>query len=129
MTDENHPAYRLPAIPEAPDGLSDGARRQFDTLVPIIFELRTARQADLPAIGLMCEILGDCEALQQTIHREGITVTSSGGPKPHPALRNLDSARRQAVGLLNKFGLLPDSKAKMAQRWQNPTWHKLQYGE
>ncbi len=102
---KHHPGYRLPESPEPPDTLSQGARAEWQAILPVIYELRTGRGADLRLLELLCELLADIRSLEAKIRLEGYTVTSSGGPKPHPALRSLESARRQAQNLLDKFGL------------------------
>ena len=104
----NHPGNKLKNIPPPPDSLSAGARREWESLAPIIFQLQTGRPADSHALELLCEILTDIRALQETVRAEGFTVDSSGGPKPHPGLRNLESARRHAQQLLEKFDLTPN---------------------
>ncbi len=95
-------------MPEVPAELSDGARKHWDNIMPIIFELGTARPADIHALVLLCEMRVDLDALQGTIRQEGITtVAGSGGKKAHPALRSLEATRRQVENLLDRFGLMP----------------------
>ena len=127
MKISNHPAYRLESVPEPPDTLSEGAKQEWKAIAPVIFELRTARPADLSTLGLLCEILADIRALETTVRSEGYTVTSSGGPKPHPGLRALETARHQAQNLLDKFGLVPGSKARRADQFYEFN-HKHKYG-
>jgi phage terminase small subunit len=90
----DHPGNQLKAIPPAADTLSEGARQEWQTLAPIIFQLKTGRPADLRILELLCEILADIRSIEAAVRSEGYTVTSSGGPKPHPALRSLESNRR-----------------------------------
>ncbi len=107
---KNHTGYRFEAMPEVPAGLSDGARKHWDDLMPVIFELGTARPADIPALVLLVEMRADLDALQDTIRKEGITTQAgSGGKKAHPAMRSLEVARRQVLSLLDQFGLLAES--------------------
>ena len=123
MTVENHPAYRLEEIPPAPDTLSNGAKQQWDAIVPIIFDLRTARPADLPAIEMLCEIKADIRALEEAIRNEGFTIEAgSGGRKAHPAMKSLQAARSQAKVLLNQFGLLPDSSTRQARQFSKSNY-------
>lgn len=70
--------------------------------------MKTGRPTDLRALELLCEILSDTRKIEETIKAEGYTVASSGGPKPHPTLRSLETQRRQAQNLMEKFDLLPD---------------------
>lgn len=106
----NHTGYRLEEMPEIPSGLSGGALKHWNDLMPVIFELGTARPADVPALVLLCEMRADLDALQDTIRKDGITTEAgSGGRKAHPALRSLEAARRQVLSLLDQFGLLAES--------------------
>lgn len=106
----NHPGNSLKTTPTPPDSLSAGARQAWQALAPVIVQLRAGRPADLTALELLCEILTDVRSLQETVRAEGYSVTSSGGLKPHPGLRNLEANRRQAQQLLEKFELVPDGR-------------------
>jgi P27 family predicted phage terminase small subunit len=109
---ESKTRFRLEEIPEAPDGLSPGACEHWLELLPIIFELGTARVCDIPALVLMCEARADLDALQSAIRSEGITTEAgSGGRKANPALRSLEVARRQVESQMGSFGLMPGSHA------------------
>ena len=107
---KNHPGNSLKSSPQAPDSLSVGARSEWETLAPIIFKLGTGRPADLRSLELLSEILADIRGLEEIVRSAGYTVTSSGGPKPHPGLRSLETARRQAQNLMEKFNLLPKGR-------------------
>ena len=99
--------YRFEEMPSVPQGLSAGAIKYWNDLLPIIFELGTGRPADIPALVLLCEMSADVEALQDAIRREGFTTDAgSGGKKANPAMRPLEVARRQVLNLLDQFGLL-----------------------
>ncbi len=126
---ENFPAYRLASIPPAPDTLSHGARQEWVTLAKQIYQLQTGRPADLRSLELLCEVLAEISVLQETINSEGYTVEAgSGGRKGHPALTSLERARRHAQNLLDKFGLVPGSKAKRAPKFDSERYHKHLYG-
>jgi P27 family predicted phage terminase small subunit len=129
MTAPNkHPAYRLSEIPEPPDGISEGARQEWHSLAKTIYELRTARPADLRLLELLCEILVDISVLEKTIRIDGYTVEAgSGGRKGHPALASLEKARRQAQTLLAQFRLVPNPKARQAPEFSAYN-HKRNYG-
>jgi len=127
MKISNHPGYRLSEPASPPDTLSQGAKQEWEAILPIIYEIRTGRPADLRLLEMLCEILADIRALEETIRLEGYTVTSSGGPKPHPGLRSLESARRQGQNLLDKFGLVPGSKARRADQFYESS-HKHRFG-
>ena len=94
----------------------------------MVFELQTARRADLPTLGLLCEIKADIRSLEAAIRTDGHTIQAgSGGRKAHPALASLAAARQQAQILLDIFGLVPGSKTRQAKKF-NAHDHKIYYG-
>ena len=114
----NHPGFRLESVPVPPETLSDGGKQAWKALAPLIYQMQTARPADLPALELLCEIKADIHSLEQVIKAEGYTIEAgSGGRKAHPALQSLTAARRQAQNLLDTFGLVPGSKARRANKF------------
>jgi P27 family predicted phage terminase small subunit len=122
---ENHPAYRLEQLPKPPDSLSQGARQQWKDFVPTIFELGTARPADLPAIVMLCEIQADIALMEETLRAEGYTTEAgSGGRKSHPIVKGLEAARRQSQQLMDQFGLLPGSMAHQAPKINEYRWRR-----
>ncbi len=114
----NHPGFQLESVPLPPQTLSEGGTREWKALAPLIYEMRTARPADLPVLELLCEIRADIHGLEKAIKTEGYTLAAgSGGRKAHPALQSLTAARRQAQNLLGIFGLVPGSKAEIARTY------------
>ena len=117
---KNHTGFRFEEMPEIPAGLSDGALKHWNNLMPVIFELGTARPTDIPALVMLCEMRADLDLLQDTIRKEGITtVAGSGGRKAHPAMRSLEVARRQVLSLLDQFGLLAGSFPHKQPKYSN----------
>jgi P27 family predicted phage terminase small subunit len=129
MTDtNNHPAYRLESIPEPPDTLSAGAKQEWKVLSPIIYELQTARPADLRTLELLVELLADINTLQETVRTDGVLIgTGTESYKTHPAQKSLEIARRQAQKLLALFGLAPGSGARRVNKFEAGP-HKSRYG-
>ena len=110
--EESKTRFRLEEIPPPPETLSPGAREHWLELIPLVFELRTARVCDIPALVLMCEARADLDALQSAIRTEGHTTTAgSGGQKANPAQRALEATRRQVENQMGSFGLMPGSHA------------------
>ena len=126
MDESKHPGYRLSELPPPPDTLSQGARAEWVAVLPVIFELRTGRPADLRLLELLCEILADTRGLEAAVRQEGFSVESSGGLKPNPSLRSLENARRQAQHLLDRFGLAGCGGGQ-APKFNEPN-HKYKYG-
>lgn len=120
--------FRLEEIPPPPEKLSTGAREHWLELLPIIFELGTARVCDIPALVLLCEARADLDALQSAIRSEGIsTAAGSGGRKANPALRSLEVARRQVESQMGSFGLIPGSHAHRVTAYADylDHWHRM----
>ena len=124
----HHPAYRLESVPLPPDTLSEGARKEWKELAPVVYEMQTARIADLRAFQLLTEILADISKLEETIRADGILIkTGTNSYKTHPAQKSLEAARRQAQRLLDQFGLVPGSKARRVDKFHLGS-HKRRYG-
>jgi len=50
----------------------------------------------------------DLNALQATLRKEGFTTESAAGSKKsHPATKTLENARREVLGLMDRFRLTP----------------------
>jgi P27 family predicted phage terminase small subunit len=129
MKKTDHPAYLLATIPAPPDALSAAARQEWKAVLPLVFELRTARPADLPLLEMLCELKADVRCLEETVRTEGYTTEAgSGGRKAHPGLQNLAAARRQVQNILTKFGLAPGCDTRTALGWQSDAWHKSMFG-
>ena len=110
---ENHPYFRMQAVPEPPAELSEAARAEWLNLLPTIVALGTARPADLRVLSLLCELLADISGMQDSIRENGYVVQAgSGGKKANPVLRALDASRRQAEQLLRHFELVPVRRAE-----------------
>ena len=110
--------YRLETPPKPPDALSPAARREWLALAPVLTELGTLRGADLRAFSLLAELLADIARMEAILAAEGYTTPSAGGSsKASPLLNSLAGARRHAQSLLDRFGLLPGSKAKRAPKY------------
>jgi P27 family predicted phage terminase small subunit len=108
MEQETTIAYAFLELPDPPESLSTAARAHWDELIPTIFDLKTARPADIPVLILLCEARSDVDALQVTLRAEGFCTTSAAGSKKsHPAVRTLENARREVLGLMDRFGLTP----------------------
>jgi len=125
---ESKTRYRLEEIPPPPETLSPGAREHWLELLPLVFELGTARVCDIPALILMVEARADLDSLQSAIRSEGITTTAgSGGKKAHPALRSLEATRRQVETALDRFGLIPGGIPLKAPSYQSYVdhWHRM----
>ena len=106
-----YPKYALIDVPPPPDSAREASQREWRRLAPIVFKLGYTTPADLRALELLCDVLATTKELEAVIAEEGALIDAgSGGKKAHPALRILESARKQAHVLLRDFGLTPSSR-------------------
>ena len=100
--------FAFDELPEMPESLSEPARQHWNELIPIIYDMKKARPADIPALIILCEALADLNQMQASIRRDGFTSkTPTGAIKGHPALRGLEACRNKVEHLMNQFGLMP----------------------
>jgi len=102
--------------PEAPDWLTDDARKHWDRVAPQAVKNNTLDENHVYAFGLMCESISDMVFLQRTIREAGLTVPGAdGNVKAHPALRQLESCRAHVLKMLESFGLTARSKKQVRE--------------
>ena len=100
--------YRLRGIPPIPDGMTNEGAKEWRQLAPIVYGSKRLTPGDLRALQLLCECLATATALEDVILQDGPLIDSgSGGKKAHPAIKLLESSRKQAHWLLRDFGLTP----------------------
>jgi P27 family predicted phage terminase small subunit len=101
----------LSKVPLPAAGLSRLAREEWKKLAPVAHRLGTLTEADLRGFALLCEALGIERQAREAVASEGMTTsTADGGLKPHPAVRIMEGARRDAARLLESFGLNPKGR-------------------
>ena len=100
--------FAFEELPEMPESLGESARQHWNELIPIVYDLKKARPADIPALIIMCEALADLNQMQASIRRDGFTSTTpTGAVKGHPALRGLEACRNKVEHLFHQFDLMP----------------------
>jgi P27 family predicted phage terminase small subunit len=105
------PGEALKDAPPPPETLSEIACAAWDVLAAETVALGVLTTADLPMLSLLCETSATVSELEQTIRKEGFTVsTGAGGQKAHPALKALETTRGAVTRLLKEFGLSPLSR-------------------
>ena len=117
----------MPEMPEMPESLSEPACHHWNEVMPVIFDLKSARPADNPALIILCEAMADLDAMQASIRQDGFTHTApSGAVKGHPALRGLEVTRSKVEHLLNQFDLMPSQYRvpKYADYLKEVEWQK-----
>lgn len=104
---------RLSSTPPAPGHLTERARDEWERLAPIAHDNGYLGRSDLRAFELLTEALATESEMRETIQREGITIMGGTGPKAHPALKAMETARNQATRLLIEFGLTPRARGSV----------------
>jgi P27 family predicted phage terminase small subunit len=116
--------FAFEEIPEAPQELSAAALKFWHQIIPVIFDLKTGRPADIPSLIILCEALVDLNALQATLRKEGFTTESAAGSKKtHPAQRSLENARQQVDLMMSRFGLIRGAYAQKAPDYADHLAH------
>jgi P27 family predicted phage terminase small subunit len=101
-------AARLIRAVPPPRGMSDRAKLEWRALMPAVLAIGTMSKADLRAFALLATTLAAESEAREAIERDGMVVVGgSGGRKSHPALKAAETARMQAMRLLESFGLTP----------------------
>ena len=108
---------RLESAPPPPPYLSERAQVEWIRLAAVCVELGCLTGADLRALALLAECLAEETALRQLLQQEGMCIPGAGSTrKGHPATKLLESARSQAMRLLESFGLTPRSRGSVDMR-------------
>jgi P27 family predicted phage terminase small subunit len=102
------------AAPKPPKNLSKAAKSEWNRLAPIAHRLGYLADSDLRSFALLCETLATEGIARAEVVAAGMTVsTGTGGLKPHPAIRTMETARAQAARLLEAHGLNPKGRSSV----------------
>lgn len=112
----------LDEVPEPPCYLSMEAAAEWRRLAPAAIAVGGFRGADLGAFELLVEMLATERKARAILATEGYTVpVLGGGCKTHPAVRIMETARRQAHQMLNEFGLTPRGREGLSPQLDMPS--------
>lgn len=102
---------RFVSAPPPPNHLSRRAKTEWRRIVPHIFAMGVLSPGDIRSLELLTETLATEADARDAVAKHGFTVaTADGGLKPHPAVRAMETARGQAIQLLDRFGLNPKAR-------------------
>jgi P27 family predicted phage terminase small subunit len=102
------------ACPEPPADLTGTALAIWRDLAPKVWHAGYLAKTDATAFAVLCGILATERQARQAIELEGLTTRSEAGTlKAHPALRAAETARAQARGYLESFGLTPAGRQRV----------------
>jgi P27 family predicted phage terminase small subunit len=105
-------------IPVPPDHLSDGARRAWFALCPLLASMGIIAKADGIAFERLCECYAEVNELQAALRDGGrvqVVITKSGDSfeRQRPQVAMLADADRRLKGYLVEFGLSPAARSKV----------------
>lgn len=107
-----------PGMPDPPATLSDGARRHWFGLVPILASMGILFRADSLAFVELCETAAEIDDYRADIRKKGryqVVKTKSGAKfeRQRPVVANLADASRRLKTWLIDFGLTPAARSKV----------------
>lgn len=103
--------------PEPPDSLSDGAREEWDRIVPGLDQLDLLKPEDYAALVEHCETWATYIACVGLVRRDGIVLVNpeNGRIYKNPALAAAEAAGAQLRASCREFGLTPSSEQNLAK--------------
>lgn len=102
---------------DPPTWMDADAREEWSRVAPILIkERRTLTAADISTFTSYCVAIGQVAEASRIVARDGMIVSTKGGPKKHPAVAIRDAAMTQARLLAGELGLTPVSRSRPAAR-------------
>ena len=98
---------------EPPGDLSADEQRIWATVFEDIAGSGVVTRLDRPGFRLLVETIADYEDARRTIQEEGPVAQGRDGPKAHPRMPELTSARAEMHRLLAEFGMLPAQRSRV----------------
>ena len=114
--DHEPPRRRAPkpprVAPDAPRGMSKGARAEWERMVPLLEPLGLLSQQDRASLASYCEAWSDFMKATRRVERQGITITTTNGNViQNPALGVKNQASERLRKWAAEFGLSPAARA------------------
>ncbi len=106
-------------LPEMPDWISDKAAQYWNTIGPLLLNMRVVTAGDGTALSLLVETLAEWQEARQQVHENGLTyatTTESGSEihRPYPQVAIASDAMKRALRMMTEFGLTPASRSKVS---------------
>jgi P27 family predicted phage terminase small subunit len=116
------PATDLQFIPE---GLSEGAAKQWASIRPRLVDAGIANNFDKEALMQLCEWTATLIEATQGMRRTGILIKGANGhPVRSPYLAVVNEAQVHVTRLLTEFGMTPSSRSKIISTGRKPSAKK-----
>ena len=102
--------------PRAPAWLTKDAKGEWRRIMPLLIERKILTEADMGSVENYCVAIGQVREMQAMISKEGPVVTTTRGPRAHPAVKIQSDAMTRARLLAAELGLTPVSRSRPSIR-------------
>ena len=99
--------------PEMPDDLSPAAKKEWNSIVPILLSMNVLTIADGKALGGYCEAFALARQAKREIKKFGITILTMAGRKKNPAVGVYVEAEKLMRAFLSDFGMSPATRSRL----------------
>ncbi len=103
-------ASAKPNIPEPPDWLSGEAKDEWERVAPVLSRRGALTPATLGVLESYACAVATVRQCEIAIAREGVTLSSPSGSKPHPCLGPKNRAAAVVLQLAKRLGLFEDAE-------------------
>ena len=100
-------------IPDAPEGLSEAGRREWDRITPQLLQLGLISRMDLAALHAYCESYASWADACAKVRRMGAVLKVKNVPVQNPYLAVADKSLAFMHRFLTEFGLTPASRTRI----------------
>lgn len=112
----NEPQFDV-AIPKPPHHLSKEARKEWDRMAPVLFDMGLISECDRAAFAMYCQSWGRHVKAEYMIRIHGPVITTKDGlQKVSPWVRISHEASIAAQRLLIEFGLTPAARSRVVAK-------------
>ncbi len=101
--------------PRMPSWIAPGAKKWWKKLSGPLFDYGLLTEADIIAVGTLCDLLSQYEEAQALIAEHGYLAESQNGSVyQHPAVGIANKTRKDILQWCREFGMTPSSRSKIA---------------
>jgi len=102
----------LQPCPTAPTWLDDDARREWDALIPHLWEAgRLDPAVDVPGLTALVASIATWRKAEELLNAEGLVL----GGKTHPAVKIARDAKAEMLAWSKEYGMTSQSRARLGE--------------
>ena len=102
-------------MPQCPEHLDEGAKQEWDNIVPMLSKLGILTEVDGAALAIYCQAYSTWVQAVERIKKTGMIVKApSGYPIQNPYLAIANKAVEQMNRFLTEFGMTPSSRSRIS---------------